>query len=50
VSSLGSDPNQSAATFATSLNSSDLTQASRPMVQETLQPLSLDMQRRLASA
>ena len=50
VSSLGSDPNQSAATFATSLNSSDLTQASRPMVFETLQPLDVNMQRLLARA
>jgi len=50
VSALGSNDNESAQIFATSLNSSDLTQASRPMVQETLQPLSLDMQRRLASA
>ena len=50
VSSLGSNASESAATFATSLNSSDLTQASRPMVQQTLQPLDLNMQRLLARA
>lgn len=50
VSSLGSNAGESAATFATSLNSSDLTQASRPMVFETLQPLDVNMQRLLARA
>lgn len=50
VSSMGSNDNESAKLFATSLNSSDLTQASRPMVQQTLQPLDLNMQRLLARA
>ena len=50
VSSMGSNADESATTFATSLNSSDLTQASRPMVFETLQPLDVNMQRLLARA